>query len=276
MFLEFLGRASCRSVDEFCEKCCDEIHLLKLQEILSTFGNALQVVCQIDVSLLTMPIILNLETATTNCSVSVAKDGKLLAIKEHDTPNYSHAEQLHIFIQDVLKEANLEVSDLNAIAVSKGPGSYTGLRIGVSAAKGLCFSLDVPLISIATLTSMAHQTRLGDINCIVPVLDARRMEVYAAVFDRDIHQIRETRAEIIVGNSFTEFIEKGKVLLLGNGAEKCKEILQHSNFIFDTSVVPSAREMVGLSHKKFKAGDFEDVAYFEPYYLKDFILQKKK
>lgn len=223
-----------------------------------------------------MSAILNLETATTNCSVSVAEDGKLLAIKEHDTPNYSHAEQLHIFIQDVLREADIDISDLDAVAVSKGPGSYTGLRIGVSAAKGLCFSLDVPLISIATLTSMAHQTTFGDISFIVPVLDARRMEVYSAVFDNGMHQLRETKAEIIDGSSFNEFIEKGKVLLLGNGAEKCKELLQHPNFIFDTSVVPSAREMVAMSYKKFKVGDFEDVAYFEPYYLKDFILQKKK
>lgn len=223
-----------------------------------------------------MPTILNLETATTNCSVSVARDGKLLAIKEHDTPNYSHSEQLHIFIQDVLKNADLELSDMDAIAVSKGPGSYTGLRIGVSAAKGLCFSLDMPLISIPTLESMAHQAKLEDIDYIVPVLDARRMEVYSAVFDKAILQIRETKAEIIDENSFSEYVEKGNVLLLGNGAEKCKELLQHPNFRFDSSMVPSAKEMAALSHKKFKASEFEDIAYFEPYYLKDFILQKKK
>ncbi|WP_373518718.1 tRNA (adenosine(37)-N6)-threonylcarbamoyltransferase complex dimerization subunit type 1 TsaB [Pricia sp.] len=223
-----------------------------------------------------MPIILNLETATTNCSVSVAKDGKILAIKEHDTPNYSHSEQLHIFIQEVLKEAKLELSDVDAVAVSKGPGSYTGLRIGVSAAKGLCFSLDVPLISIPTLESMAHQIKRGAADFSIPVLDARRMEVYSTVFDQGINQIRETKAEIIDGTSFSEFIEKGKVVLLGNGAEKCKELLQHPNFSFNTSVVPSAREMATLSHKKFEAGEFENVAYFEPYYLKDFILQRKK
>ncbi len=223
-----------------------------------------------------MPTILNLETATTNCSVSIAKDGKLLAIKEHDTPNYSHSEQLHIFIQAVLKEAKLELSDVDAIAVSKGPGSYTGLRIGVSAAKGLCFSLEVPLISIPTLESMAHQTKRGATGYSIPVLDARRMEVYSAVFDQDVNQIRETKAEIIDGNSFLEFVEKGNVTLLGNGADKCKELLQHPNFSFDTSVVPSAREMATLSHKKFETGEFENVAYFEPYYLKDFILQKKK
>lgn len=223
-----------------------------------------------------MPLILNLETATTNCSVSVATNGNLLAIKEHDTPNYSHSEQLHIFIQDVLKEAEIEFSNLDAIAVSKGPGSYTGLRIGVSAAKGLCFSLDVPLISIPTLKSMAHQAKSEGIDFVIPVLDARRMEVYSAVFDQGINPIRETKAEIIDGNSFSEFVDKGKVLLLGNGAEKCKELLLHPNFSFDTALVPSAREMATLSHKKFEAGEFENVAYFEPYYLKDFILQKKK
>lgn len=223
-----------------------------------------------------MSTILNLETATTNCSVSVAKDGKLWAIKEHDTPHYSHSEQLHIFIQEVLREAKLELSDVDAIAVSKGPGSYTGLRIGVSAAKGLCFSLDIPLISISTLESMAYQAKASAADYLVPVLDARRMEVYSAVFEQGVNQLRETKAEIIDENSFSEFVEKGKLLLLGNGAEKCKELLQHPNFSFNSSVIPSAREMATLSHKKFEAGEFENVAYFEPYYLKDFILQKKK
>lgn len=223
-----------------------------------------------------MAIILNLETATTNCSVSVAKDGNLIAIKEHDTPNYSHSEQLHVFIQEVLKDGKIDISDLDAIAVSKGPGSYTGLRIGVSAAKGLCFSLDVPLISIATLESMAKQIAPEIADFIIPVLDARRMEVYSAVFDAGQQQVRDTRAEIIDDNSFQKFIQKGKVILAGTGAEKCKDLLSSKGVQFDTTVVPSAKEMISLSHKKFEIGDFEDVAYFEPYYLKDFILQKKK
>lgn len=258
-----------------------------------------------------MSVILNLETATTNCSVSLSQVGKLLAFKEHNAPNYSHSEQLHVFIEDVLKDAGVGLPDLDAIAVSKGPGSYTGLRIGVSAAKGLCFSLDVPLVSISTLQSMAHQVNpskseylesdLSKVNPIesnaaklnneqpnnlasanytadyfVPVLDARRMEVYSAVFDGAFNQVRETRAEIIDENSFSEFAEKGKVLLVGSGAEKCKKLLQHPNFTFDTTVVPSAKEMASLSHKKFVVGDFENVAYFEPFYLKDFIMQKKK
>ncbi len=136
----------------------------------------------IAISLPAMALILNLETATTNCSVSIAKDGNLLAIKEHNTPNYSHSEQLHVFIQEVLKEASLSIEELDAVAVSKGPGSYTGLRIGVSAAKGLCFALNVPLISISTLSNMAEQAKDSKMDYIIPVLDARRMEVYSAVF----------------------------------------------------------------------------------------------
>lgn len=224
----------------------------------------------------TMAIILNLETATTNCSVSVYKDRELLALKEHDTPNYSHSEQLHVFIEDVIREGSLEFSDLDAIAVSKGPGSYTGLRIGVSAAKGLCFALDIPLISIATLESMANQIDSKKFDFIIPALDARRMEVYSAVYDQNRLKVRETRAEIIAENSFLEYAEEGKVILVGSGAEKCKSILTSKNFSYDTSVVPSSKEMGALSYQKFKNKEFEDVAYFEPFYLKDFILQKHK
>ena len=223
-----------------------------------------------------MSIILNLETATTNCSVSLAENGTTIAIKEHDTPNYSHSEQLHLFIQEVLDKASLGFSDLDAIAVSKGPGSYTGLRIGVSAAKGLCFSLDIPLISIPTLESMACQAKTKEVDYIIPLLDARRMEVYAKVFNAKLKEVRETRAEIIDENSFAQFLKKGKVLLMGSRAEKCKDILVHPNFIVDVTAVPSANEMSGLSFMKFNSSDFEDLAYFEPYYLKDFILQVKK
>lgn len=223
-----------------------------------------------------MALILNLETATTNCSVSIAKNGETIAIKEHDTPNYSHSEQLHVFVQEVVKKANVSLSDLDAVAVSKGPGSYTGLRIGVSAAKGLCFSLDVPLISIPTLESMAQQSKLEDVDFIIPLLDARRMEVYSKVFDARKVVVRETIAEIIDENSFSEFAEKGKVLLMGSGAEKCKYVLVNPNFFYDFSVVPSTSDMAILSFEKYTAKDYEDVAYFEPYYLKDFIIQTKK
>ena len=230
----------------------------------------------IAISLPAMALILNLETATTNCSVSIAKDGNLLAIKEHNTPNYSHSEQLHVFIQEVLKEASFTIEELDAVAVSKGPGSYTGLRIGVSAAKGLCFALNVPLISIPTLSNMAEQARDSKIDYIIPVLDARRMEVYSAVFDNSLSQVRETRAEIIDQDSFQAYIPKGKILIVGSGAEKCKAPLVDLKVVFDTTIVPSSKEMCQPSFNKFKEKDFEDVAYFEPYYLKDFMLQGKK
>ncbi len=223
-----------------------------------------------------MGLILNLETATTNCSVSLALNGDVVAIRENNTPNYSHAEQLHVFIKECLEEAKKLPGDIDAVAVSKGPGSYTGLRIGVSAAKGLSFALNVPLISIATLKSMASQLNVERDDVIVPVLDARRMEVYSAVFDAKLHEVRETRAEIIDGGSFKEYTANGKVYFIGSGAEKIESTLDGDNLVFKTKAVPSAKEMAVLSYQKFSSKDFEDVAYFEPYYLKDFLVTKKK
>ncbi|SHG65630.1 tRNA (adenosine(37)-N6)-threonylcarbamoyltransferase complex dimerization subunit type 1 TsaB [Flagellimonas flava] len=223
-----------------------------------------------------MARILNLETATTNCSVSVSNGGEIVVLKENNAASYSHSEQLHIFIREVLEEASLSFSEIDAIAVSKGPGSYTGLRIGVSAAKGLCFALDLPLISIPTLESMAQQVETGPNEIVIPALDARRMEVYAAVFDESRKQIRETKAEIVDGNSFSEFVQFDKIHVVGSGAEKCKDVISHNNFQFHTSVIPSANEMARLAFAKFQKSEFEDVAYFEPYYLKDFVLQGKK
>ncbi len=223
-----------------------------------------------------MARILNLETATTNCSVSISDGDTVVFLKENNAMEYSHSEQLHIFIKEALQGASLSFSDLDAVSVSKGPGSYTGLRIGVSAAKGLCFSLDLPLISIPTLESMAHQVTLKGDGLIIPVLDARRMEVYSAVFDADHQEIRETKAEIITEDSFGEYMAQKEVHIVGSGAQKCKNLLQHPNFRFDVSITPSANEMAQLAHKKYEAGHFEDVAYFEPYYLKDFVLQGKK
>ena len=223
-----------------------------------------------------MALILNLETATTNCSVSISKDNDVLCLKENNAANYSHSEQLHLFIKEALQEASLSFLDLDAIAISKGPGSYTGLRIGVSSAKGLCFSLDLPLISVPTLESMAHQVNPVDGEVAIPVLDARRMEVYSCVFDNQYKEIRETRAEIIDETSFSDYASFTKVHIIGSGAEKCKQVLHDPNFSFDTSIVPSAKEMTSLANQKFLNGDFENVAYFEPYYLKDFVLQTKK
>ena len=224
-----------------------------------------------------MALILNIETATKNCSVSVAKNGEILALKELNNGNYSHAEVLHPFIVDVLEEANSTSQEIDAVAVSKGPGSYTGLRIGVSAAKGLCFAFDKPLISIETLKSLAHSVSI-DNGVIIPMLDARRMEVYAAVFNADYDSVREIKAEIIDETSFLEYLENQKVYFLGDGAQKCKELITHKNAVFVDDKFPSAKEMAELSYNKYKKNDIEDVAYFEPFYLKDFVVipEKKK
>lgn len=222
-----------------------------------------------------MAIIINLETATTNCSVSIARNGEPIHLREDNSPQYSHSEQLHVFIREALQEASLSFMDISAIAVSKGPGSYTGLRIGVSAAKGLCFSLDLPLISVPTLEILALQGIGKEYDFIIPLLDARRMEVYATVFDAKGRRIRDTRAEVVQNDSYAEYAEKGRVLLIGPGAEKCRDLLGHPNFTF-ASAFPSSRDMASLSYGKFNLGRFEDVAYFEPFYLKDFILHGKK
>ena len=222
-----------------------------------------------------MAYILNIETATTNCSVSLSKEGETLVLKEDYNSNYSHAESLHLFIDAVFKEANLKPQDVDAIAVSKGPGSYTGLRIGVSAAKGLCFALNKPLISVDTLQALAHQVTI-DSGCIVPMLDARRLEVYASVYDKDYKQVRAIEAQILDEHSFKEFLEAGKVYFIGNGVEKTKQIITHPNAIFIENKLPSANEMGKLAEDKYKKSDLEDVAYFEPFYLKDFIGTKSK
>ena len=219
-----------------------------------------------------MSYILNIETATKNCSVSIAKEGKTLFCKEMSEQGFSHAEKLHVFIADSLKALRIDFSDLAAIAVSQGPGSYTGLRIGVSAAKGLCYALNIPLIAIDTLEIVARQLTVSD-GLIIPMIDARRMEVYDAIFDSQHTKIRETKAEIITEDVFADF--EGTIHLLGDGAMKCAEILNDSRFLYHPEIIyPSAKEMSSLSFDKHKKSDIVDVAYFEPFYLKDFILHK--
>ncbi|WP_290697538.1 tRNA (adenosine(37)-N6)-threonylcarbamoyltransferase complex dimerization subunit type 1 TsaB [Lacinutrix sp.] len=222
-----------------------------------------------------MALILNIETATTNCSVSLSIDGETLLLKEDYSSNYSHAERLHVFIDETLREAKIERSQLDAIAVSKGPGSYTGLRIGVSAAKGLCYALDIPLISISTLEALAHQVK-AESGVIVPMLDARRMEVYSAIFSSELKQIRKIEAQILDKTSFTEELVNGKVYFVGNGVEKTKTLINHDNAVFVEDKLPSANQMSALANLKYKKSDTEDVAYFEPYYLKDFVALKPK
>jgi len=219
--------------------------------------------------------ILSLETATTNCSVSLSKNGQTIALKEDSRNGYSHAEKLHVFINDVLNTANVKRSEIDAVAVSKGPGSYTGLRIGVSAAKGLAFALDIPLIAIPTLSVLAHQVAIES-DVIVAMLDARRMEVYSAIFDDNCNALRETQAQILEAHSFKDYLNKGKVCFIGNGVEKTKTLIHNTNAIFINGKLPSANEMSLLAYNKYKKSDTEDVAYFEPYYLKDFVALKPK
>ena len=221
-----------------------------------------------------MAYILNIETTSKNCSVALAKDGVILTLKETAELGYAHAEKLHVFISDGLQEVQLKWTDLNAVAVSQGPGSYTGLRIGVSAAKGFCLALDIPLIAIDTMEVLARQVKQKE-GLIIPLIDARRMEVYATVFDTDFNVIEATRSEIITATSFSEWSDT--VYFIGDGVAKCQSILTNDSFYFlDTVIFPSAKEMCSLSFEKHKKSDFVSVAYFEPLYLKDFFIGTNK
>lgn len=216
--------------------------------------------------------ILNIETTTTNCSVALGEDGKVIAVREDYSNKYSHAERLHIYIEEILKETGWELSELDAVAVSKGPGSYTGLRIGVSSAKGLCYAQDIPLISVSTLEALSLQVKQEDIDYIVPMLDARRMEVYTAVFSRKGELVSGIQAKILDTSSFSDLLETANLAFIGNGVEKFKEICDHPNALMLEDKLPSAKAMVHLSEKSFGRGLIEDVAYFEPFYLKDFLV----
>ncbi len=219
-----------------------------------------------------MAFILNLETATKNCSVSLANDGDIVFIREFAGQGYSHAELLHVYIEEALKHTGIAYKDLSAIAVSQGPGSYTGLRIGTSAAKGFCYALGIPLIALDTLEILAKQAKINN-GYIIPMLDARRMEVYSAIFDKDHNSIRETRAEVIDADSFADI--KEPVYFIGDAQDKAKTVLAAGNFNFINDIVyPSSREMAQLSFDKYKINDTVDVAYFEPFYLKEFFLPK--
>lgn len=220
-----------------------------------------------------MALILNIETATRNCSVALSLNGEVIAVREIAAQGYLHAEKLHVFIEECMAEANKEIKDLNAIAISMGPGSYTGLRIGVSAAKGLCYALGIPLIAVDTLEVLARNIEVREGEYLLPMIDARRMEAYTAIFDSNYNKLRETKAEIITEELFTEL--SGKVHLLGDGAAKCKEVLTDDKFVYhDEALFPSAKQMCSIAYNKYKISDTVDVAYFEPFYLKDFIVNK--
>jgi tRNA threonylcarbamoyladenosine biosynthesis protein TsaB len=227
-----------------------------------------------------MATILQIETATKVCSAAISHNGVTIALKEESAQNI-HAANLTLFIDEIMQAENLKYADLDAIAVSKGPGSYTGLRIGVSTAKGLCFALDKPLISINTLEMMANGFILQHPNyggLIAPMIDARRMEVFTAVYTNKLEYREAVNAKIIDEKSFVLELNSNYLTFIGDGAEKCKEILEHQNAHFNTDNFNSAANMSNLAQKAFDLNQFEDVAYFEPFYLKDFVatIPKKK
>jgi tRNA threonylcarbamoyladenosine biosynthesis protein TsaB len=226
--------------------------------------------------------ILSLETATNVCSVALSGNGQLLALRESTVKN-AHSSVLTTFIEDVLNSAGIRPAEIDAIAVSEGPGSYTGLRIGVATAKGLCFALDKPMIAIPTLKAMASgmlNLQLQTLNSklqtyFCPMIDARRMEVFSSVFSSGLVEIRKTLAEIIDETSFSDILKDHSIVFAGDGAVKCKTYLEgNENAFFLDDFQISARYMIELAEKKFMEDDFENLAYFEPLYLKDFIAGK--
>ena len=225
-----------------------------------------------------MALILNIETSETICSVALAKENKLIAIKE-SSEERSHAKLVTIFIEEIFNELEYSIQDLDAIAVAKGPGSYTGLRIGVSTAKGLCYGLDIPLISVGTLEALANatiNTNRYNNHKFCAMIDARRMEVYSAIYNADLSIVKDVSADILTPESYSSYLENSKIVFVGSGSAKFSEILNNENAVFDDKIVPSAKNMIEISFKKYKNKEFEDVAYFEPYYLKDFIAIKPK
>lgn len=220
-----------------------------------------------------MVYILHLETSTKVCSVALSLNGMLIAEKETEEDGYSHGENLTLFIQDVLDQAKISVKFLSAVSVSSGPGSYTGLRIGVSTAKGLCFPLEISLIAIDSLLSLTEiaKAKHDSIN-LCALIDARRMEVYSAIYDTNGKQVKEITADIIDQLSYSQF---EPFVYFGDGAEKLNEIWQNKNCTADLSIKSSAKGQINLAYKKFLSKEFEDVAYFEPLYLKDFVGPKK-
>jgi tRNA threonylcarbamoyladenosine biosynthesis protein TsaB len=225
-----------------------------------------------------MSTILQIETATQTCSAAIAIDGKTIAVKELAAQNI-HAGSLTLFIEDVMAQASLSYADLDAIAVSMGPGSYTGLRIGVSTAKGLCFALDKPLIAVDTLKMMtvgflSQNESYGGFIC--PMIDARRMEVYSAMYNNALQIVLPIGARIIEANSFDEQFKDSKIAFIGDGAMKCSEVIQNQNASFFTENFNSASNMSTLAFSSFSNKEFVDVAYFEPYYLKDFVFTQPK
>ena len=209
--------------------------------------------------------LLHIETATKVCSVAISKNGELISIKESSEDAYIHSESLTLFIQDALSTAGIQLADLAAISISSGPGSYTGLRIGLSTAKGLCFALNIPLISIETLDALRNLIEEPESN-IIPLLDARRMEVYAKVYRNDGKILAELDAVVVNENSFSDF---EPFIVLGDGAAKCKEMWRTRNIVWHDHIQSSARGQASIAYGKYTRKEFENLAYFVPIYLKE-------
>lgn len=232
-----------------------------------------------------MSLILCIETGTDICSVGLSRDGELISLRESDEGR-DHARNVALFVDELLRENDIAAEELSAVAVGMGPGSYTGLRIGVSFAKGLCYGLQIPLVAVGSLDSMVqvaredHEAGIIDVDnwndaVLCPMVDARRMEVYTQMFDTQGQPLNEVKAEIVTEESFKEWRNERQLVIFGNGAAKCREVLNDATYI---NVTPSARGLAVLAHQRFEAGQTEDIAYFEPFYLKDFIIipSKKK
>ena len=220
-----------------------------------------------------MCIILNIETSSKNCSVSISENGKIIGLKEQSFDEYSHSKSLHVFIDEIFKQTKLSPQKLSAVAISEGPGSYTGLRIGVSAAKGICVALNLPLIAIDTMQILARKIECAE-GYIISAMDARRDEIYYSVFKSNNCKIPikvgKTDFMIINSNSFSNYLESSIVNFVGNCNEKINKFLNHDNIIFSDFMLPSANEMGIISFSRFKKGEFEDVSDFQPKYLKEF------
>ena len=232
-----------------------------------------------------MSLILCIETGTDICSVGLSRDGELISLRESDEGR-DHARNVALFVDELLRENDIAAEELSAVAVGMGPGSYTGLRIGVSFAKGLCYGLQIPLVAVGSLDSMVqvaredHEAGIIDVDnwsdaVLCPMVDARRMEVYTQMFDTQGQPLNEVKAEIVTEESFEEWRNERQLVIFGNGAAKCREVLNDATYI---NVTPSARGLAALAHQRLEAGQTEDIAYFEPFYLKDFIIipSKKK
>ena len=232
-----------------------------------------------------MSLILCIETGTDICSVGIARDGELVSLRESDEGR-DHAKKVGVFVDELLRETGVSPDELDAVAVGMGPGSYTGLRIGVSFAKGLCYGLNIPLVAVGSLDALAqvaiedHEAGIIDVECwenavLAPMVDARRMEVYTRLFDTAGTPLNEVSAEVVTEETFADVRRERRLVIFGNGAAKCREVMPDATYI---NITPSARGLARLAQQRLSAGQTENIAYFEPFYLKDFIVipSKKK